>query len=61
MSNYIRLKNTGGYYFFTVVTYNRHKILCHPEVRLALRHAINTARQTMPFKIIAWLADNADI
>ena len=55
MRKYTRLKTAGACYFFTVVTYNRRKILCLPEVREALRYAINTVRQTMPFDIIAWV------
>ena len=55
MSQYIRAKTTGAYYFFTVVTHQRQKILCKPEVRAALRNAINEVRQTMPFDIIAWV------
>ena len=53
MRHYIRLKTPGACYFFTVVTYNRRPILCLPEVRTALRNAINQTRQIMPFEIIA--------
>ena len=55
MPSYTRLKNPGGCYFFTVVTYKRRKVLCLPEVRTALRQAINNVRQTMPFEIVAWV------
>jgi hypothetical protein len=31
LMQYRRAKTPGATYFFTVVTYNRHKILCEPE------------------------------
>ena len=55
MSNYRRSKTPGGTYFFTVVTYNRHKILCKPQSRMALRNAIEEVRDLLPFHIDAWV------
>ena len=55
MSRYRRANTTGATYFFTVVTYRRQKILCAPEVRSALRLAIEKVRQKRPFEIDAWV------
>lgn len=55
MPNYRRAKIKGGTYFFTVVTYRRRKILCAPEVRTSLRHAIREVRKILPFTIEAWV------
>ncbi len=46
---------TGSTYFFTVVTYQRRRILCEPDLRAALRQAIQTVRRTRPFTIDAWV------
>lgn len=53
MSNYIRAKIAGSYYFFTVVTYQRRPILCDDEVRTALRFAIKQTQKQYPFEMIA--------
>lgn len=45
----------GGTYFFTVVTERRQPILTGPAVRLALREAIVSVRQTLPLKIDGWV------
>jgi putative transposase len=42
-------------YFFTINAYLRQPILTHPEVRTALRDAIEHARATLPFTIEAWV------
>ena len=55
MPEYRRAKEAGGTYFFTVVTYNRQKILCEENVRNVLREGINRVRQTHPFEIDAWV------
>ena len=52
---YRRHYQAGGLYFFTLVTERRQAILTHPEIRLALRQAIQTVRQKYPFEIIAWV------
>lgn len=55
MPNYRRAKNTGGSYFFSVVTHNRQPILTREDVRHALRDAITQVRTTLPFEIDAWV------
>ena len=55
MPEYRRVKTSGGTYFFTLVTHLRRPILTNEIVRLALREGIQRARQTMPFKIEAWV------
>lgn len=55
MSNYVRSNIAGGCYFFTVVSYKRQTILCHPAVRAALKSAIQQVRIQYPFNIHAWV------
>ena len=55
MSNYRRLRSPGASYFFTVVSYQRRPILCTPEIRLALREAIEWVRRDRPFQIDGWV------
>lgn len=55
MSRYRRAAVPGGSYFFTVVTERRQPILIDPAVRLALREAIVSVRQTLPFSIDGWV------
>jgi putative transposase len=55
MPEYRRIKTPGGTYFFTVITHLRRPILTSEVVRQALREGIQRARQTMPFKIEAWV------
>jgi putative transposase len=45
----------GGSYFFTAVTHHRQKILLYKDIRTALRASINEVRQTLPFKVEAWI------
>ena len=53
MPNYRRAAITCGTYFFTLVTYRHQKILCHENIRTALRDAIVTTRTKLPFTIDA--------
>lgn len=53
MSNYRRAKFCGGYYFFTIVTYERRKILTSELARKHLRHAFDKVRLKRYFKTIA--------
>ncbi len=53
MPNYRRAAISGGTYFFTLVSYRRQKILCHDNIRSALRDAIITTRTKFPFTIDA--------
>ena len=53
MSNYRRAKFCGGYYFFTIVTYERRKILTSELARKHLRHAFDKVRAKRYFETIA--------
>ena len=55
MSRYRCSTACGTTYFFTVNTYLRQPILTHPEVRSALREAIEHVRESPPFTIDAWI------
>ncbi|MDP2787597.1 MAG: transposase [Pseudomonadota bacterium] len=53
MPNYRRAHEGGATYFFTVVAYQRQRILLQPNVLDALRDAFRNVRQTKPFKLDA--------
>lgn len=53
MSNYIRAKFEGGYYFFTVVTYRRKRLFAEETARNILRQAITATQSRHPFEMIA--------
>ena len=53
MSDYRRAKFCGGYYFFTVVTYKRRKILTDEVARKHLRHAFDNVRLKRHFETTA--------
>jgi putative transposase len=53
MTNYRRAAFPGGYYFFTVVTYQRRPFLTDPLARRCLRAAVTEARRAKPFKVVA--------
>lgn len=55
MPEYRRVKIEGGTYFFTVNTHLRQPILTGETVRQALRAGIQRARETLPFRIEAWV------
>lgn len=54
MSDYRRARN-GRLYFFTLTTEQRRPLLTQPELRTALRAAIEQVRQRYPFTIHAWV------
>jgi len=54
MLNYRRAKFEGGYYFFTVVTYERQRIFHSDLARRCLREAIERTRSRRPFETIAF-------
>jgi putative transposase len=54
MPNYIRAKFEGGYYFFTVVTYQRAKLFHTELARRVLREAIEKTRSRRPFETVAF-------
>jgi putative transposase len=53
MTDYRRANYEGGYYFFTVVTYNRRRFLTEPLARHCLRAAWKEAEQRSNFEMIA--------
>lgn len=53
MSDYRRAAAPGGTYFFTLVSERRPPILTHPNIRQALREAIQTVSLSQPFAIDA--------
>jgi len=55
MPRYRRDNTPGATWFFTVVTYQRQRILCDEQVRDALRAAIAQTRINWPFVIDAWV------
>ena len=52
---YRRSKTPGATYFFTVVTYNRNKMLCIPENVELLRNSFRQVMQEYPFKMDAFV------
>ncbi|MBA7674954.1 REP-associated tyrosine transposase [subsurface metagenome] len=54
MPNYRRAKFEGGYYFFTVVTYQRRKLFTAEFARECLRQAIDKTRSERPFEVVAF-------
>lgn len=55
MPNYRRANTEGGCYFFTVNTLHRQPFLIDEDVRIALRGAIESVREVLPFTIDAWV------
>jgi putative transposase len=55
MSRYRRANIPGGTYFFTVVSERRQRILTGPDIRAALRTAVQRVRQRLPFVIDGWV------
>ncbi len=53
MTDYRRADSEGGYYFFTVVTYNRRPFLTEPLARQCLRAAWNDTRDRSYFEMTA--------
>jgi putative transposase len=53
MPTYIRWRESGATYFFTVVTYRRQHILTQPACRQLLRSAIGEIRQRLEFEMPA--------
>lgn len=49
MPRYVRARQAGGTYFFTVATAGRAPVLLRDEVRLALREAVIETRARWPF------------
>ncbi|HVP13451.1 MAG TPA: transposase [Phycisphaerae bacterium] len=53
MPNYIRWREAGGTYFFTVVTQDRQPLFNQPLARRCLRHAFVEVRRRWPFEMFA--------
>jgi putative transposase len=53
MTDYHRADWEGGYYFFTVVTYDRRPFLTEPLARQCLRSAWKETRERSCFEVIA--------
>jgi putative transposase len=53
MTDYRRWRVSGGTYFFTVVTHERHPFLTDAVARRSLRDALRTVRARRPFRIDA--------
>ncbi|MCK5270179.1 MAG: transposase [Sedimentisphaerales bacterium] len=53
MTDYRRAKFEGGFYFFTVVTYNRRPFLTHDLARDCLRQVWRETKQKREFEVIA--------
>lgn len=55
MSEYRRLYQPGGSYFFTVVTHKRQKILSSPDHILRLQLAFDKVKEKFPFTMEAFV------
>jgi putative transposase len=53
MPNYLRWRETGATYFFTVVTCRRRPLFLEPRARDALRKSLVEVRRRWPFKMFA--------
>ena len=53
MPNYIRWREDGASYFFTVVTYRRRELFLEAHARRILRRAFVSVRQSNPFDMFA--------
>jgi putative transposase len=53
MTRYRRIQKQGGYYFFTVVTYQRRPFLVEPLARSILRSVWQRVRDERPFDVVA--------
>ncbi|HSW46829.1 MAG TPA: transposase [Phycisphaerae bacterium] len=53
MPNYVRWREEGASYFFTVVTYRRRRLFHRSVARLILRQALVETRRERPFDMFA--------
>lgn len=53
MPNYVRWRDVGATYFFTVVTYRRRRLFENPTARSTLRRAFVEVRRQWPFDMFA--------
>jgi len=54
MPEYRRIKQEGGTYFFTLVTFQRQKLFLVPDVMRLLLDTVEHVREMHPFEIIAY-------
>jgi putative transposase len=54
MPEYRRIKQEGGIYFFTLVTYQRQELFASPEVRVLLMDTVDEVKKFHPFEMIAY-------
>jgi putative transposase len=54
MPEYRRIKQEGGTYFFTLVTYQRQKLFAIPHARALLRLTVEDVKVFHPFEIVAY-------
>ncbi|MGX5913489.1 REP-associated tyrosine transposase [Aliidiomarina sp. Khilg15.8] len=55
MPNFTRDYVSGGWFFFTVKTYKRQRVLTQPYLRTALKQALRETNARYPFKIHAFV------
>jgi len=53
MSNYRRMYEPGGLFFFTIVTHHRRKLFLNEKARSYLHYSIRQVQMKYPFEIIA--------
>jgi len=53
MSHYRRKRYPGGYFFFTVVTYDRRPLFNDPKARKILKNVWQETQVKLPFKVLA--------
>ena len=53
VTDYRRARFEGGYYFFTVVTYDRRRFLTDERARDCLKAAWDDTQQRSPFEVVA--------
>jgi putative transposase len=55
MPEYRRIRTEGATCFFTVVTYQRQRILCHPKSLKAIKGGFADVASRLPFQTDAWV------
>ena len=55
MPTYVRWRERGATYFFTVVTYRRQRILTEVMSLRILRRSIASVRRRLPFDLLAYV------
>lgn len=55
MPTYVRWREKGATYFFTVVTYRRQRILTGETTRRILLHSVASVHRRLPFDLLAFV------